>query len=163
MRLILIRHAIALPHGSPGVSEDERPLTPRGQKRFRLAAAGLARVVKRPEAVLTSPLLRARQTAEIAARAWGKLAPIDVAALATGDIEGLTFALKDHSPEARVALVGHEPHMSALLARLIGAGGGEPLTFRKGGAALVELPGGLEQGGTLLWYLPPRILMQLAR
>jgi len=163
MRLILIRHAIAVPHGAPDFLEEERPLTTRGEKRFRAAAAGLARIVKRPDAVLTSPLLRAKQTAEIAARAWGRLTPIDVAALATGDIEALAGLLREHPPTGRLALVGHEPHMSALLARLIGAGRSERLTFRKGGAALVDLAGSLEDGGSLLWYLPPRVLRRLAR
>src|SRR5262245_21183379 len=66
MRLLIIRHAIAVPRGTADIPDDERPLTKRGRRRFRTAAAGLARVVKRPDFVLSSPLPRARETAEIA-------------------------------------------------------------------------------------------------
>ena len=68
----IVRHAIAVPHGTPEVPEDERPLTPRGEKRFRVAAKGLARICRRPDVLLSSPLVRARQTADIAAEAWGR-------------------------------------------------------------------------------------------
>src|SRR5712691_2564228 len=71
MRLLFIRHAIAVPRGTPGIPDDERPLTPDGEKRFRKAARGLARIAAPPEILLTSPLPRARKTAEIAAQAWG--------------------------------------------------------------------------------------------
>jgi len=58
-------------------------------------------------------------------------------------------------------VVGHEPQVSALLARLVGSDNAERLTFRKGGAALVEVEGSLAEGGTLLWYLTPRLLREL--
>jgi phosphohistidine phosphatase SixA len=61
-----------------------------------------------------------------------------------------------------VAIVGHEPHLSVLLARLVGSSHAERVTFRKGGAALVELPGRLDEGGALVWFLPPKILRRLA-
>src|SRR6266850_5759996 len=73
MRLLIVRHAIAVPHGTPEVPEDERPLTPRGEKRFRAAARGLVRICRRPDVLLSSPLVRARQTADIAAEAWGEV------------------------------------------------------------------------------------------
>jgi phosphohistidine phosphatase len=163
MRLLIIRHAIAVPHGTPGVAEDDRPLTPRGRRRFRVAARGLARLVRRPDAILTSPLPRARQTAEIAARVWGKAEPHDTAALAGGSWNDLAAALRKYPSEAVVAIVGHEPHLSGTLARLIGAGEGERLIFRKGGAALVDIPEGIDDGGSLCWFLTPRILRALAR
>lgn len=163
MRVLLIRHAIAVPRGTPGIPDDERPLTPEGEKRFRSAARGLARITRRPEAVLTSPLPRARKTAEIAARAWGKVRPRNLAALAGGDFEDLIPALKEFPGEATVALVGHEPHLSQLLSKLIGARKDDRLTFRKGGAALVELPGPPSKGGRLLWFLPPSVLRKVGR
>lgn len=161
MRLLIIRHAIAVPRGTPDIPDDERPLTPRGVRRFRSAAAGLARMMKRPDALLTSPLPRARQTAELAARAWGKLKVTETPALAGGTFEELTAVLDKFPPEATVAIVGHEPDLSDLLARLLGTTHAERLTFKKGGAALLEIPGALSGGGVLLWYAPPR-LMRLA-
>jgi phosphohistidine phosphatase len=162
MKLLIIRHAIAVERGASGIADEERPLTPRGEKRFRRAARGLARVCRSPDAVLTSPLIRARQTALIAAAAWKRLEPVDVPALASGEDEGLEGVLATYPAEATLAIVGHEPHLSGMLARLLGAGRPDRFTFRKGGAALVELPGRLGDGGQLVWYLPPRLLRRLA-
>ena len=67
MQLLIIRHAIAVPRGTPGIPDEDRPLTPEGEQKFREAAEGLAKLVDRPDALLTSPWLRAKQTAAIAA------------------------------------------------------------------------------------------------
>jgi phosphohistidine phosphatase len=162
VRLLIVRHAIAVERGTPGIPDDERPLTSTGRKRFREAAIGLARLTPRPGVAFTSPLPRARETAEIAARAWGgiELTPLD--ALRDGDTAGLESALEAHVKTEFVAIVGHEPHLSALLASLVGSSHGERVPFRKGGAALVEVPGRLAEGGTLVWFLPPKILRRLA-
>ena len=163
MHLLLIRHAIAVPRGTPGIPDDDRPLTARGVRRFRKAARGLARVVARPAVVLTSPLVRARATAELAARAWGRVVPTVEPALAGQSVPAVLTALSAHPAEATVAVVGHEPSLSALLAALLGGTAGERLTFRKGGAALLALPGRPADGGRLLWYLPPKLLRALGR
>ena len=161
MELLIVRHAAAVPHGTPGIPDDERPLTPQGEERFREAAAGLAGLLRCPDAILTSPLPRARRTAEIAAEAWQAPGVEDAPALASGRFEDLAKALSRFSGDALVAVFGHEPHVSSLLGRLIG-GHGESLPFKKGAAALVELPGPLTQGGSLVWFLPPRVLRDLA-
>jgi len=163
MELILIRHAIAVPRGTPGIHDSARPLTPEGERSFRAAAKGLARMVGRPDALLTSPLPRARRTAEIAAGAWGKIVPQDLPALASDDFETLQSSLAAYPEHARVALVGHEPNLSSLLARLVGSSTPGPLTFRKGGAALVELQGRHLKAGTLVWFLPPKVLRKLGK
>ena len=163
MELLIVRHAIAVERGEPGMSDDARPLSPEGRSKFRKAARGLAALVKRPDVVFTSPLLRARQTAQLAATAWGRIKPRDLQALADGDLDALAAALAELPAQARVALFGHEPHVSDLLARVLGGAAPERLTFRKGGAALVELPAALGDGGRLVWYLRPRILRTLAR
>jgi phosphohistidine phosphatase len=161
--VIVIRHGIAVPPGTPGIPDDERPLTGRGRRRFHRAARGLARIADRPGVLLTSPLPRARATAEIAARAWGRVEPQDEPALARGRIADITALLGRLPPEATVALVGHEPTLSALLARLLGCGRAEGLALRKGGAALVDLEGTPGEGGRLIWYLTPKILRALGR
>jgi phosphohistidine phosphatase len=161
MRLVIIRHAIAVPHGTPDVPEDKRPLTPRGEKRFRSAARGLARLCRRPDLLLTSPLVRARQTADLAAEAWGRIEPEEEEALAGGSFERIAAALDKHAKKKMVAVVGHEPDVSALLARILGTSASERLTFKKGGAALVDVPGPLAEGGALVWYAPPRILREV--
>jgi phosphohistidine phosphatase len=136
VRLIIVRHAIAVQRGTSGIPDDERPLTPEGEKRFRQAARGLTRIASRPKRLLTSP---------------------------GGDFEDLAAALDRHAPDDIVAVFGHEPQLSELLARLVTARDDACLAFRKGGAALVDLPGGLAQGGRLIWFLPPRVLRQLGK
>jgi phosphohistidine phosphatase len=162
VRLILIRHAEAVERGTSGVSDEDRPLTSMGERRYRKAARGLARVTGRPDLLLTSPLPRARRTAEIAAKAWGRLRPVGTGALATGDFEELGRQLIGHDDEC-VALVGHEPHLSSLLAWLLGARAAERLAFGKGGAAVAEAPRWSGGSARLICFLPPRILRRLGR
>ena len=161
MRLVIIRHAIAVPQGTPGVADDQRPLTPEGEKKFVRAARGLVRITDLPRGVLTSPLPRARRTAEIAAAAWKGVSVTNVPALVDGDLEALEQALVGYPDDSTLALVGHEPNVSALLAHVLGTPAEDRLAFKKGGAALVEVAGDLDQGGRLVWFLPPRILREL--
>ena len=69
--------------------------------------------------------------------------------------------LDKHAKAGTVAIVGHEPDFSSFLAYLLGTRASERLTFRKGGAACVDVPGPVSNGGTLTWYLPPRILRMI--
>jgi phosphohistidine phosphatase len=160
MRLIIIRHAIAVPHGAAGVADEDRPLTPEGEAKFREAARGLARAFDRPDALLTSPCRRAWQTAAIAGAAW-KIEPTEAKALAGGTFEEHAALLDAYPKDATVAVVGHEPYVSSLLARLVGARQPERLEFKKGGAAVVDLPGRLAEGGSLVAYLPPKVARKL--
>ena len=160
MKVLILRHAIAVPSGTPDIDDRDRPLTPRGRKRFRKAARGLARILPRPDALFTSPLRRALETAEIAAEAWGDVTPVEDPRLAGGHTEGILPGLAAHGEDALVALVGHEPDVSHLLGHLVG-GAGEGLTFKKGGVALVEIDGAAPASGRLIWFLPPRLLRRL--
>ncbi len=161
MRLLIVRHAVAVARGTPGIPDRERPLTPEGEERFRETARGLAKLLDRPDVLLTSPWLRARQTAAIAAAAWGRLKVEEAEALAGGSFAQHATLLDPYPKDANVAVVGHEPYVSSLLARLLGCGHEDRLTFKKGGAALVEVPGRLEQGGALVFFLPPKVLRRL--
>jgi phosphohistidine phosphatase len=162
MKLLIIRHAAAVPRGTPGIADDDRPLTPSGKTKFRAAAQGLARVTGRPDLLLTSPLPRAKATAEIAALAFKRVEPRIEPALAGESAEGIVAALGRLPPVQTVAIVGHEPVLSALLAHFLGASQPERLAFKKGGAALVDLPDGPAAAGKLVWFLKPRILRALA-
>jgi phosphohistidine phosphatase len=161
MRLVIVRHAVAVPRGTPGIPDGERPLTPEGAARFREAARGLARLVERPDLILTSPWRRARQTARIAAEAWGCRRLEEHAAFAGGTFEQQAAVLDSRQGEATVVVVGHEPYLSALLARILDTAREDRLTFKKGGAALVEVPGSLAEGGSLVFFLPPKVLRKL--
>lgn len=162
MKLVLIRHAAAVPRGTPGVLDAERPLTSSGKVKFRAAARGLARIMRRPDVLLTSPLPRAQETAEIAAHAFRDIEPGIEPALADQSVDGILAALQTQPRDATVALVGHEPVLGALLARMLGSGHAERLAFKKGGAAVVDLPDGPSTPGRLISFLDPRVLRTLA-
>lgn len=159
MEICLVRHAIAVDRGTPGYEADAlRPLTPKGRDRMREAARGLLEVVT-PQLILTSPLLRARQTAEIVAAAFRLAPPKETASLANGDDAALLRELADLDA-ASVLLVGHEPYMSGTLALLLtGDASSMSTNFKKGAAALVSCSGEPEPGNCWLeWFLPPSTL-----
>jgi len=163
VQLLLIRHAVAMPRGTSGVADDDRPLTPKGRKKFQAAAAGLRRIVERPDLLLTSPLPRARATAEIAAQAFGRIEPRNEPALAGDSVSRIITTLEKVADSDLVAMVGHEPVLSGVLAHVLGARDGGRLEFKKGGAALVDLPRGPAVGGHLIWFVKPRILRTLRK
>ncbi len=162
MRLLIVRHAQAAPAGVRGVSDDDRPLTKDGTADFARVAGVLARIALRPGVVLTSPLLRARQTAEIACKAWRpRVQRVEVVpALAQSDAASVTRCLARHRHAPLVMVVGHEPGVSTLLAHLLGAKSPSGLAFKKGGAALVETADPRVRGSAeLIWFLPPKVLL----
>lgn len=164
MDLVLVRHAVAAERGTPGFEDDaRRPLTPEGRRKFEQAARGLA-VLVTPQAILTSPLVRARETAELLTEAYGLGKAVVCEGLAEGDHDGVLAALDD-SGAAVCAVVGHEPWMGELLSYLLT---GDPvaarLTFKKGGAALVRSEGPPRPGrGTLEWLVQPGTLRRIAQ
>jgi phosphohistidine phosphatase len=158
MQLLIVRHAIAFERSVRRWPDDAtRPLSPRGVLRARQAAAGLKRLAERPQRVLTSPLLRTRQTAEILARSAGWPPADDCALLSPGGSPERLLKLLAGLREARVAVVGHQPDLGSLLAACLpGEAAGTAFEFRKMGAALVEFSGSAR--GTLVWLAPPRLL-----
>jgi len=163
MRLLIIRHAIAVERGTPDIADEDRPLTRKGERQFRAAARGLARIEKKPDVLLTSPLPRARQTAEIAAQAWGKVKPKNADVLAGGSFTEIAGILDKLPRDTTVAVVGHEPDVSELLAAILGSKDTAAFAFKKGGVAAVEVAGPLGQGGALVWAMPPRLLRRIGR
>ena len=162
MKLLVIRHAIAVERGTSDVRDEDRPLTDDGKRRFREAARGLAQICARPDLLLSSPLLRAASTADIAAEAWGGISPVHEPVLARGRPAEIISMLSRHGATQSIAIVGHEPTLSELLARLLGSRNGDPFALRKGGAALVDIPGPPADGGRLDWLMRPKILRKLA-
>lgn len=161
MQLLIVRHGAAVERGTPGLADDDRPLTPEGEKKFCQAARGVARVLDKPYAILTSPLPRAHRTAELLSEAFSGVTLTATPALSVGSFEDLFAQVEDYPKKALIAVVGHEPYLSSLLARLLRAKGGSGLEFKKGGMALVELQGGLDDGAELLAFLPPKVLREI--
>ena len=162
MQLCLVRHAIA-GEADPRRWPDDRlrPLTSEGVSKMREAARGLAEIFG-ASAILTSPLLRARQSAEILMEAFD-IEDLHVSdALASGDDTQLLADLSALEA-ARVFAVGHEPHMSRTLSNMLT---GDPDTvrsvFKKGTAALVTFDGEVAPGQAYLeWLLQPAALRGL--
>lgn len=162
MQLCLVRHAVAGNRGPAWPDDSKRPLTPAGRQRFITAAAGL-KLLFAPALVISSPYTRAMQTADILVEANG-LAGLHIEeSLATGDHAALVRALARRGGD-RIALVGHEPHMTALLSLLVTGDEGVLNTgFKKGGAALVSFTGGPQVGaGHLEWLVQPSALRAIA-
>lgn len=163
MTLYVIRHGIA-EAAAPGGDDAARQLTPRGRTRTREAARGLRALRVRPDALLTSPMVRAAETAAILAEVLEGPAPREVPGLAQGVAPADTLrALRPFTRHERIAIVGHEPGLSALMALLLtGSPSGIRLELRKSGAAALELDGlPPHAGATLRWLLAPRQLRRL--
>lgn len=161
MELLIVRHAIAFDRDARRwPDDDQRPLSPRGFARGQQAAAGMRRLVGRPLLVLVSPLVRAHQTAQILADVAGWPRARETAALAPGSSPDTLPATLKRMSESRIAVVGHEPHLSRLLAASIAGGAAaQGFTLRKMGAALVSFEGAARAGqGRLEWLLPARAL-----
>jgi phosphohistidine phosphatase len=166
MMLYIVRHAEAKPAGQ-GVGDEARRLTPRGRDRTRDAAAGMAALGLKFDAILTSPLPRAKETAEIIAAAYPDGAqpqelPALVGSVAPAD------ALAALAPFARnqsLLLVGHEPQLSGLVALLLtGTGDGLQVNFKKGACVALELARRFETGAAhLRWMLTQRQLRRLRK
>lgn len=167
MKLYLMRHGIAeqAGHGDPERDRD-RALTSEGEKRVSEVARGLRRLGVKPEVMLTSPLLRARQTAEIVAEILELRERLEETEHlgVPPDSTALVRQLARLRPRPDVVmLIGHEPHLSEFTALLVaGPSSGVRLTFKKGGVARLEVTA-LEAGrcATLEWLLPPRVLRRL--
>ncbi|HLW34785.1 MAG TPA: phosphohistidine phosphatase SixA [Chthoniobacterales bacterium] len=131
--------------------DDERPLNKHGKKEMREVAAFLKRVKAKPDLIVTSPLPRASQTAEIAAERL-KIKCREDKLLAPGfDRSDLERLLKKY-PEESLMIVGHEPDFSEVISELTGGS----LKLPKAGIALVDLNRSW-RGGRLLWLIPPKI------
>ena len=150
MQLYFLRHGEAdWPHWTR--PDDERPLTDFGKKEVRQVGKFLKRLDVKPNLIVTSPLPRALQTAEIAAEQLKAKLQQDEALEPGFGITGLRTLLERH-PSRALMLVGHEPDFSSVISALTGAS----LKLSKAGVALVDLDHETEKG-RLLWLFPPKL------
>jgi phosphohistidine phosphatase len=165
MDLYLVRHAIAFdPDPQRWPQDRDRPLTPRGEKRFVRAARGMAELVDSVDVVLSSPFARAWRTAELLHKHADWPAPVECSALEAGGAPADALqALQPHASASAVALVGHEPNMHELASYLLTAEANHAqLEFRKGGVARLSIDSALRPGSaTLVWLLTPKVLRTL--
>lgn len=162
LELYLIRHGVAAERGPDYADDSKRPLTGRGVASLRRSAKALNALGVGFDLIVTSPLLRSKQTAEVIAATLTAKAPVTSSdALApAGTPAAVIQEIVRHARRGRVALVGHEPNMGELAARLMGSRA--PVTFKKGAICRLDFdvlpPKGV---GELRWFLPPRVLRKL--
>ena len=162
MQLVLIRHAHA-EERALFKRDRTRALTEDGRRRMRKAARGLHALLPALTQVVTSPLIRARQTAEIIAAVFGDIEVVTLPALSPGAAPRAVLAwLRAQPADATLALVGHEPDLGQLAGWLLSAKPSGFVQFKKGAAALIEFIDAPVAGkGTLAWLLTAAQLAEL--
>jgi phosphohistidine phosphatase len=161
MNCYFLRHGVAVEPQAWRGSDADRPLTGDGINRMEREANGIARLALELDRIVTSPLLRAKQTAVIVADELRMRDEVVVdERLANGfDAERCRAILADHSDADSILLVGHEPTMSATIGALVG---GASVELKKGALAGIELTGRSSRG-TLISLIPPKVLAGLRK
>ena len=162
--LYLIRHGLAEERGETWPDDSKRPLSEEGMSRLRKEARGLARLDVAFDVVITSPLVRTRQTAEIIAAAFDPRPHIVSAeSLAPGAQYAAVVAdIEKQSRKTRIAIVGHEPSLGEIAARLVGTR--HPIEFKKGAVCRIDVDTLPPAGpGSLRWFLTPRMMRAIRR
>jgi len=155
MQLYFLRHGLAdWPDWDPA-RDEERPLTDKGIKKMKAEAKAIQKLGLNLDAILSSPLVRARQTAEVIAKRLG-MDVIQEHALTPGfDAKRLRGVLRSNAKAGAIMIVGHEPDFSQTIAEVTGGG---RVVMKKGGLARVDLESLDPPSGKLVWLLAPKTL-----
>lgn len=167
MKLYIVRHAIAVEAGTPGYEDDSlRPLTGKGKKRMQRIAQGLKEMGAEVDLILTSPYLRAVETAKILRKTFdlnkGEVVETEyLAPMGHGD-QLINLINEKYAGVANLALVGHEPSLSSLVSVLVSGDPTLSFTLKKGGVCRLSVDT-LQYGrcATLDWLLSPSQLAEL--
>ena len=145
------------------MTDAERPLTPEGHRRMKGVARGLSKRFPEVDVLISSPLLRARQTAEILRERYRGLGCIESAALLPdAEPRALEQVLEEHGSQRLVAVVGHEPHLTGWVSWALTGEARSILELRKGGACLLRFEGGVSvRGARLHWLITPALARRL--
>jgi phosphohistidine phosphatase len=166
MKLLLVRHAVAEERedfAKTGKDDNLRPLTDDGRKKMKQVARGLRSLCPDIDLLATSPLTRAAQTGAILDTVYGGLEEVEIDELSPDAAPADFLRWLRKQKQETIAAVGHEPSISLLLSWLLTGSERRIFSFRKGGAALLELPDEIGAGtATLLWALTPGQLRDLA-
>lgn len=162
--LYLIRHGVAEEHGPAWPDDSKRPLSEEGVSRLRRSGRALRQLDVSFDVILSSPLVRARQSAEILAEAFEPPPSVVLTeALAPGGSPAQVMAeLETHDRNARVAIVGHEPGIGELASRLIGLR--HAIEFKKGAVCRIDVDALPPKApGALRWFLHPKALRAIRK
>jgi len=166
MNLYLLRHGLAVEPGAPGYAKDSaRPLTPEGERKLRRIGKAMKAQDLSFDLILSSPYVRARQTAEIVAEALGLRKRLECTEDLTpgGSRRSLIASLNQRKPQPEeVLLVGHEPYLSEFISLLLSGETDLPVVMKKGGLCKLSIPA-IEHGqcASLEWLLTPRQMTQM--
>jgi phosphohistidine phosphatase len=161
MQVLIIRHAPTEDRevfALSGQSDDLRPLSELGKAKMRRNIQGIQKIVPKLQAIASSPLLRAQQTADLLARAYSPVQRDTLPALAPlGAVADILSYLQDYANTSHIiALVGHEPDLAQLATWLLTGHADNWLPLKKGAACLLEFPDEVEAGqAELEWALTP--------
>jgi phosphohistidine phosphatase len=162
MKLYILRHGDAVEHGDPRYKENDRPLTPKGIQRTKQLAHVLREMEITFDSILSSPLTRARETAEIIARGLKQQDNMRFSEhlIPSGSMEELIHQINTIRPSPKsVVLVGHEPYLSGFISLLCTGAPGLAVVFKKGALCRLDLDV-LSCGkcARLDWLLQPRVI-----
>lgn len=167
MKLYLVRHGIAIDREDPkSPAEAERYLTEEGIKKTREVARGVATLVDKPDLLLSSPYVRATQTAEIFATAmkYPRQKIRKTGALLPGTQVAVFFRELAKSRDAEsVFCFGHAPQLDEVIGAVLGSSKSDITSLKKAGVACFELRRVTPPSGTLVWLATPKLLKKLAR
>ena len=158
MLIVLLRHGIAEEKGG-GQPDDERRLTREGHEKMKRVGRALAEILPDADAIYSSPLVRAYETAEWVAKAYdGKLEIETTTALAPGhDPEEFRALLRRAGKKKCAYFVGHEPHLTSLMLALTSTHTEGELSLKKGGCYGLEIESA-DSAAQLRWMLAPGVL-----
>jgi phosphohistidine phosphatase len=165
MELVLLRHGVAANREDWKGDDEDRPLTADGTDRTKEVVRGLRALKIRPDVILSSPLLRARETAEIAKKGLITDAKVELADELgpSATPERLIARLADLAEKPVVLCVGHEPDISTTVSAMISGKTAASIEVKKAGACCIRFTGIPKAGaGTLLWLLPAKFLRTIA-
>ena len=162
LELYLIRHGVAAERGEDYPDDSKRPLTNAGISRLRKEAKALDELGVGFDHIISSPLVRTKQTADVFAETLKSKPSVSLSdALApAGTSAAVVQELAKHMRKGRIAVVGHEPNIGELAARLIGAR--MPMEFKKGAICRIDFEVFPPKGaGQLRWFVTPRMLREI--
>ena len=165
LQLYFLRHAVAVERGEGDFAEEERPLTVKGRQKMIDAIRGIRRLDLKIDALLSSPLIRALQTAELVRNhlPYDGALEIEEELKPEGSLKGFLENVKRRQA-TRVLLVGHEPSLSSWIQSLLGCGPRANLQLKKGGLCRLDLELASESSSSeLIYLLQPRQLRAMGR
>jgi phosphohistidine phosphatase len=167
MNLYIVRHAIAVDSGTPGYEDDsQRPLTDAGRKKMKKIVKGLRELGIELDAIVTSPYVRARDTAMILAKEFEMKDSVTLSdnLIPPGNFADLISEIREKHDVGNLALVGHEPMLSSLISWLTTGNTAMKVTLKKGGVAFLSTDNLYEEGrAALQWLLTPALMVELSK